>query len=342
MNRKLLGRMVAGFAIAFAGAATAQDVSFKDKTVTIGIGSSTGGGLDTYGRLVARHFGRHIPGAPNVVPSNMPGAGGGIVAGHLYNIAPKDGTFIGLVFPGIIVEPLLQESLRKTYDPSRFNYVGNAHSETLVCFVRGDAPMKTPADLLTMPSIIGATAAGSTTYDFPAIVNNILGGQIKIVTGYKGSREVTLAIERNEVQGICGVGLSTIKVQYPDVLKGQLFARIFAQEDMKGHPELNAAGVPLMAGLAKTDSDRKVLEMFYGQSAFARPLILPPGVPAASIETLRRALDATMKDPELLAEAAKMNIDVLPSTGEQVQAQVARMYQTDPETIARVKKALNK
>jgi tripartite-type tricarboxylate transporter receptor subunit TctC len=145
MNRKLLGRMVAGFAIAFAGAASAQGVSFKDKTVTIGIGSSTGGGLDTYGRLVARHFGRHIPGAPNVVPSNMPGAGGGIVAGHLYNIAPKDGTFIGLVFPGIIVEPLLQESLRKTYDPSRFNYVGNAHSETLVCFVRGDAPMKTPA-----------------------------------------------------------------------------------------------------------------------------------------------------------------------------------------------------
>jgi tripartite-type tricarboxylate transporter receptor subunit TctC len=342
MKKNILARLVGAAVIAFAGAASAQGVSFKDKTVTIGIGSSTGGGLDTYGRLVARHFGRHIPGVPNVVPSNMPGAGGGIVAGHLYNIAPKDGTFIGLVFPGIIVEPLLLESLRKTYDPSRFNYIGNAHSETLVCFVRRDAPIKTPADLVAMPSILGATAAGSTTFDFPAVVNSVLGGQIKIVTGYKGSREVTLAIERNEVQGICGVGWSTIKVQYADVLKNELFGRIFAQEDMKGHPELNAAGVPLMTDLAKTDSDRNVLEMFYGQSAFARPLILPPDVSADRIQTLRRALDATMKDPALLEEAAKMNIDVLPSTGEQVQALVARMYQTDIQTIERVKKALNK
>ncbi len=330
-------------ALAFGcGASAAQDASFKDKSVTIGIGSSTGGGLDTYGRLVARHLGRHIPGAPNVIASNMPGAGGGVVAGHLYNIAPKDGTFIGLVFPGIIVEPLLTESLRKTYDPSRFIYLGNAHSETLVCLVRRDAPIKTPADFVTTPSILGATAAGSTTFDFPAMANSVLGAKIKIVTGYKGAREVTLAVERGEVQGICGVGWSTVKVQYPDVLKSDLFARVFAQEDMTGHPELNKLGVPLMSGLARNDSDRRVLEMFYGQSAFARPMILPPGVDDARVAMLRRAFDATMKDPELLAEAAKMNIDVLPSTGQQVQELVARMYKTDSETIARVKAALGK
>jgi tripartite-type tricarboxylate transporter receptor subunit TctC len=340
MMRAVMGAL--GALLLQGAGAQAQDLSYKDKTVTIGIGSSTGGGLDTYGRLVARHFGRHIPGAPNVVPSNMPGAGGGVVAGHLYNIAPKDGTFIGLVFPGIIVEPLLTESLRKTYDPSRFIYLGNAHAETLVCLVRRDAPIKTPADFVTTPSILGATAAGSTTFDFPAMANSVLGAKIKIVTGYKGAREVTLATERGEVQGICGVGWSTVKVQYPDVLKSELFARVFAQEDMTGHPELNAAGVPLMSALARTDSDRRVLEMFYGQSAFARPMILPPGVDAARVQVLRRAFDAAMKDPELLAEAAKMNIDVIPSTGEQVQELVARMYQTDAETISRVKAALGK
>ncbi|MDB5572399.1 MAG: efflux transporter protein [Hyphomicrobiales bacterium] len=322
-------------------AAQAQ-TSFAGKQVTIGIGSSTGGGLDTYGRLVARHLGKHVPGNPTVVPSNMPGAGGGIVAAYLANKAPTDGTFIGLVFPGIIVDPLLSESLRKNYDPSTFNYMGNAHSETLVCLVRRDAEVKTPADLLTTPSIIGATAAGSTTFDFPTALNSVLGAKMKIVTGYKGSREVTLAVERGEVQGICGVGWSTIKVQYPDVLKSELFARVFAQEDMKGHPQLTAAGVPLMIDLARSESDRKVMEVFYAQNAFARPLILPQAVPAPVVETLRRALDATMKDPELLAEAEKMNIDVIPSTGEQVQDLVARMYRTDAETVERVKKTLGR
>lgn len=330
---------------AFTTSAQAQQSAapfFKDKQLTLAIGSSTGGGLDTYGRLVARHWGKHIPGNPQVVPSNMPGAGGGVVASHVFTRAPKDGTFVGIVFPSVIVDPLLSESLRRNYDPSKFRYVGNAHSEVLVCLLRRDAAPKTPAELIASDVIIGATAPGSTTYDFPAFANGILGGRMKIVTGYKGSREVTLAMERNEVQGICGLGWSTAKVQYPDILKGELFTRVFAQEDIKGHPQLNALKTPLMMELARNDADRRALEMFYSQNSFARPIIAPPEIAGDRLAEMRRSFEATMKDPELLAEAEKMNIDVHPLSGEEVEKLVARMFETPPDTVERVKKALGR
>ena len=155
------------------------------------------------------------------------------------------------------------------------------------------------------------------------MTNGVLGTKMKVITGYKGSREVTLAVEKGEVQGICGLGWSTVKVQNPDILAGKSYARVFAQEDMDGHSELNKLGVPLMISLAKTDEDRQAMQMFYAQNGFARPFILPPGVPADRIAVLRQAFEATMKDPELLAEAEKMRIDVEWSTGEAVQALVA-------------------
>ena len=336
--------LAAVLALSIPSSALAQDAAsfFSGKTVTINIGSSTGGGLDTYGRLVARHLGKHIPGNPTVIPSNVPGAGGNIVASRIYNIAPKDGTQIGLTFPSTLVEPLLSEGGRKEYDPNKFNYIGSAHAETLVCLMRTDAPAKTPQDLMTTEVIIGATAPGSTTADFPAMTNGVLGTKMKIITGYKGSRDVTLAVEKGEVQGICGLGWSTVKVQYPEVLKGGLFAKVFAQEDMEGHPELNKLGVPLMISLAKSEEDRQAMQMFYGQNEFARPFLLPPGVPAERVQLLRKAFEETMKDPELLAEAEKMRIDVEPRTGEQVQNLVAKMYETPPAVIERVKKAIGR
>jgi tripartite-type tricarboxylate transporter receptor subunit TctC len=338
-----LAQAGAALAVMIASPAFAQGQPFfRDKQVTIAIGSSTGGGLDTYGRLVARHFGKHLPGNPQVVPSNMPGAGGGVVASHVFTRAPKDGTFVGVVFPSVIVDPLLSESLRRNYDPSKFRYVGNAHSEVLVCLLRRDAAPKTPAELIASETVIGATAPGSTTYDFPAFANGILGGRMKLVTGYKGSREVTLAMERNEVQGICGLGWSTAKVQYPDILKNELFTRVFAQEDLKGHPQLNEMKVPMMLDLAKNDADRRALEMFYSQNSFARPVIAPPEIPADRLDEMRKAFDATMKDPELLAEAEKMNIDVHPLSGAEVEKLVARMFETPPDTVERVKKALGR
>lgn len=324
------------------GPASAQQPDFKGKTITIDVGSSPGGGLDLYGRLVSRYLGRHVPGTPSVVVANMPGAGGNVAAIHLYTIAPKTGIEMAIVFPSVLVDPLLNEAMRKDYDPTRFSYVGNANGEKLVCMLRKDAPVATPADLLNTEVLIGATAAGSTTFDYPTVINGIAGTKMKIVSGYKGSRDVTLAAERGEVQGICGIGWSTVKIQYPDILSGKLFGRIFAQEDLTGHPELNAAKVPLMTSLAKTDDDVKTLETFYAQNAFSRPFILPPGIDPAILATMRKAFLDTMHDPDLLADAAKMNVDVEPSSGEEVQGLIQKMYQTPKPIIERIKKALGR
>lgn len=315
---------------------------YKGKNVNILVASSTGGGLDTYARLVSRHFHKHIPGTPTMVVQNLPGAGGNIVANNIYNIAPKDGTTMGVTFPSVIVDPLLTEGVQRSYDATKFNYVGNAHSEVLVCLIRKDAPVSKIEDLRTTELIIGATAPGSTTADFPKIANGILDTKLKIVSGYKGSREVTMGIESKEVQGICGLGFSTVKVQYPDILTSNPFARIFAQEDMSGHPVLNKAGVPMMLSLARNDEERAAMQMFYGQNSFARPFILPPNVAPERVALLRKAFDETMKDPELLAEAEKMNIDVVPSDGETVTKIVNAMYATPPAVIARVKAALER
>ena len=336
---------IAALLAGLAAPANAQDAAlaafFKDKTIAIGVGSSTGGGLDTFGRLVSRHMGKHIPGNPAVVVSNMPGAGGNILANNLYTLAPKDGTFMGITFPSVIIDPLLSENHRG-YDPTKFNYLGNANPEVLVCLLRQDAPVKKLEDILSTELIIGATAPGSTTADFPVIAKGLLGAKFRMVTGYQGSREVTLAIEKGEVQGVCGLGWSTVRVQYPELLGGKMFARVFAQEDLKGHPQLNAAGVPMMLSLAKTDADRQALNMFYAQNAFSRPFLLPPGVPAERVAFMRDVFLKTIADPDLQAEAAKMKIDADPTSGEDLQKVVSAIYATPADVVARVRKAMGR
>ncbi len=338
--------MAALFALGSASGALAQDNEalakfYKDKTVTIAVASSPGGGLDTFGRLLSRHLSKHIPGNPNVVVSNVPGAGGNILANNLYTIAPKDGTYMGVTFPSIMIDPLLNTNHRG-YDPTKFNYVGNANSEVLVCLLRRDIGVKALNEFISANIIIGATAPGSTTADYPAITKGLLGAKFKLVTGYQGSREVTLAVEKNEVQGICGLGWSTVKVQFPDILKGDMFASVFVQEDLKGHPELNAKGVPLITSLAKTDEERQALAMFYSQNAFSRPFILPPGVPADRVAALRKIFMETIADPELQADARKMNIDADPTSGEELQRLIQEMYATPQPVVERVRKAMGR
>ncbi|MDO9442867.1 MAG: tripartite tricarboxylate transporter substrate-binding protein, partial [Beijerinckiaceae bacterium] len=213
-------------ALVFLGAAGAhaQDAAtfYQNKTLTIGVGAATGGGLDTYARLLARHLAAHIPGKPNIVVSNMPGAGGQIVARHLVNAAPKDGTFIATFFPSVLIDPLLNSGPRPI-DPSTFGYVGNAKIEASVCMVRKDTGIKSLEDLRATQLTLGGTTSGSQVIDFPTVEKNLLGVKFNIIPGYKGTREVGAAIERGEVQGICGIGWSTLKVQYPTLLSGDMF-----------------------------------------------------------------------------------------------------------------------
>ena len=331
-------------ASSFSATASAQDAVaqfYKGKTVTIAVGAATGGGLDTYARLLGRHLGKHIPGNPTVVVSNMPGAGGQIVARHIFAVAPKDGTHMGTFFPSVLVDPLLSDAA-KVVDPTKFIYVGNANAETSVCMIRKDAPVKQLQDLQTTEIVIGGTTAGSQVVDFPTAAKDLLGLKYKIVSGYKGTRDVGFAIETGEAQAICGIGWSTLKVQYPDLLTGGGHSRIFVQEDFNGDPELNKAGVPKMPDLAKTDEARDALRFLYTQNELARPYVLPPGVPQDRVDALRKAFMAATADPELQAEASQMKVDVRGTPGPEMQALVAEMYKTPKATLDRVSKAIGK
>jgi tripartite-type tricarboxylate transporter receptor subunit TctC len=329
------------FACLAASPALAQDTAadfFRGKTVSIIVGSSAGGGYDTYARVLARHFGRHIPGNPTVVVQNMPGAGSNKAAAYLYSVAPKDGSAIGALFPGAILQPLLGDTPVQ-HDPSKFNYLGSANSDTYLCFVRSDAPAKTFQDVFTREVILGASNQGGTTRDLPSMLNHLLGTKFRIVTGYAGSKEITLAIERNEVQGACGLGWTGLPTMHPDWFSKGLM-RVLSQESLKGHPDLDKMGVPLSISFATTDEQRRVMELVYSQGSFGRPYVLPPGVPAEHVAALRTAFMATLRDPALIADAEKIQLDLDPLSGEDLQALVAKLYAVPAAIVARAKQAL--
>lgn len=323
--------------------AAAQDVEgfFKGRTVTIGVGAAPGGGLDTYARLLARHLGKHIPGAPAVVVSNMPGAGGQVVARHLYASAPRDGTHMATFFPSVLIDPLIAPGVR-VIDPSKFNYVGNAREEVSVCVLRRDAPISSLKDLRTKEVVIGATSPGSQVVDYPVVETRLLGLKMKITAGYVGTREIAGAIEKGEVQGICGIGWTSIKVQYPDITSPSSIFRVLMQEDGKGDPELNMAGVPLLTELVRTPEERAVLDLLWAQNLLARPYVMPPEVPAERVTAMRAAFMRATADTGLQAEAAKMRIEVTGTTGEAMQALVDQMSSTPKEVRNRLAELLGR
>lgn len=324
--------------------AMAQDAIadfYRGKTVTIAAGSSAGGGLDTYGRLVGRHLGRFIPGNPTVIVQNMPGAGSLTAARHLYSVAPKDGTHIATVLPSALLESLIGSTDRKVYDPTKFNYLGNANSETLVCITRRDAPVKKFADVFEKELIVGSTGPGSTLQEGPAVTKNLLGAKINIVAGYKGSREVSLAVLKNEIHGVCGLAWSSAKQQYQDMFEPNGVVQVLVQEDTKTHPELTGKA-PLTMDFAKTPEQRAVLEIFYSQAVFTRPFILPPDVPKERVAALRKAFMDTMKSPELQADARKQQTEADASPGEDVAALIEKIYATPPDIVEQLKKASGK
>jgi tripartite-type tricarboxylate transporter receptor subunit TctC len=324
-----------------AGAARAQDAVadfYKGKEIALVIGSSAGGGYDTYARLIARYLGRYIPGNPAIVPQNMPGAGSNKAGGYIYSVAPKDGTAIGAVFPGILLQPLIG-NVPTPHDPSKFIYVGSANSDAYLCVARRDAPVHTFKDLLSHVLIIAGATEGATTRDLPVVENNLLGARFRIVSGYPGMREDTMAIEQNEVQGVCGYGWASLESQHPDWLT-RGFISIIVQESINGYAKLNAMGIPRTADFAKSEEDRQILELVYSQGVFGRPYVLPPGVPADRVAALRKAFMAALADKELLAEAEHVKLDIDAIAGADLQAMVAKLYALPPSVAARAKEAL--
>jgi len=339
-HRQLL--LLSLVAALYAPAAQAQDAVaafYKGRQINLIVGSSAGGGYDTYARLLGRHLGKHIPGNPVIVPSNMPGAASNATAAHIYAVAPKDGTVIGAVQTAAVLDPLFGDKARMKHDASKFIYLGSATIDYYICVVRADAPVKNFRDALTREVIIGASQPGTSTRDFPALLNNAVGTKFRIVSGYPGTREITLAIEKGEVQGLCGFSWSSLSVQHPDWLQNG-FIRVLVQEHDKGHRDVNRMGVPLAVDFAKSPQDRTIMELIYSSEIFGRPYILPPGVPADRVAALRKAFMDALRDPELRAEGEKLGLDLDPIAGEELQKIAEKIYATPPDIVERAKQAV--
>lgn len=332
----------AALSVAVAVAAGAAPVAAQDfwagKNLTLIIGSDPGTGYDVYGRVVGRHLVKHVPGKPTLVPQNMNGAGSKRAAEHMALVAPKDGTMIAIVFPGAIAEPLSVERSKWRYDPTRLEYLGTADSGTRLCSTRLEAKVKTFADAQTEVATIGASAPGGSTFDYPTMLNALAGAKFKVVSGYKATVDIAIAVDRGEVDGWCGVEISTYTAIRPNWLANR-DVNTLIQLGMEPSPEMTALGIPSVWKFVAPEN-RKAMELIVSQQVFQRPFIAPPGTPADRMKQLQDAFMATMHDPEFVAEAAKMKLTVGPRSGPQVAALVASMYAAPPAIVDQMAKAI--
>jgi tripartite-type tricarboxylate transporter receptor subunit TctC len=303
---------------------------YKGKTVELYIGYSVGGGYDLYGRVLARHLGKHIPGNPTVVPKNMEGAGSLRLANWLYRVAPKDGTVIGTIGRGTAFDPVLGEPGAQ-FDGTKFTWIGSANDEVSVCVAWQSAGVHSFDDLRTKEMTVGGTGVSADTDQFPRIINGVLGTKMRIVSGYPGGNDVALAMERGEVQGRCGWSWSSVKSTHGAWVKDQKIA-ILVQLSLSKHADLGS--VPVVADFAKTDEQRKILKLIFARQTMGRPYLAPPEIPADRTEVLRKAFMETMQDKDFLADAEKSQLEIIPVDGEKVQALVQEVYAT-PQEIAK-------
>jgi tripartite-type tricarboxylate transporter receptor subunit TctC len=308
---------------------------YKGKSISLLIGYSVGGGYDAYGRLLARHLGKHIPGNPSVVPQNMTGAGSLKAANYVYSVASKDGSVIGTFSRSLGIAPLIDKA---EFDSTKFTWLGSVTDEVSLCVTRHDAPVKTFSELLVKPATFGAEGAGSDPNVFASFYRNVLGAKIKVVTGYPGTNEIQLAIERGEVDGLCGLSWSTLKGRYPHWLKDKK-ANILVQAGIKKQPEL--PDIPSASDLAKETDQRQILKLLLIGQAMARPFAAPPGIPADRKAALIAAFERTTADPEFLAEAERLNFEVNPVSANRLEALLAEAYATPKDVIAKAAKAMS-
>jgi tripartite-type tricarboxylate transporter receptor subunit TctC len=323
-------------ALAASADAKAQTVEqfYKGKQIELAIGYPPAGSNDVYARLLARHIGKHIPGNPTVVPQNRPGAGSFLVLGYVYNVAPKDGTVIGIGAPTAPLDEKLGTQGAR-FKSSEFNWIGRIDSLINMVFLWHTSPVKTFDDALKTESKLSGTGVGSTVSVYPTVANNVLGTKFKLIMGYKGSNDAQLAVERGEVEGH-STSWTAVKVAHPD-WRPEKKINIIVQFALQRHPEM--ADVPTVVELAKTDEQRQILRAVMNASEIGTAFFTTPGAPADRVQALRRAFDATMKDPEFVAEAERTKLTVGPLPGEELRKLVAEVSGLSPEMIEKVKAA---
>jgi tripartite-type tricarboxylate transporter receptor subunit TctC len=312
---------------------------FKGQTISIEIGYGPGGGYDTYARALARHYGRFIPGNPAVVPKNMPGAGSLRAANYIFNLAPKDGTELGAWAASTVMEPLMGNDQAK-FDAARFGWIGSMNQDISFCglWVHPGGPQSL-ADMFKVETVFGSAGQASISYQHPLILKNVLGAKVNVITGYAGTREVNLAMQRGEVHGACGLFLSSIKSQYlSDVQEGRLKLVI-----QMGPKTTDIFGpVPNVFDFAKSDEERRVLDLHFKQILLGRPIAAPPDMPPSILETLRAAFMRAMHDPEFLEDAKKVNIDIDPVSGAEVEGLLRQFADYPTATIRKARAAIGR
>jgi tripartite-type tricarboxylate transporter receptor subunit TctC len=302
--------VVAVFAIAPAVQAQ-TDETFKGKTVTIYVGTPVGGGYDLYGRLLSRHLGRHLPGAPMVVVSNMPGGSGINCANFLYTAAPKDGTAIGILIQTMGEEQALGSDAVR-FDVARFNWVGRITSNVEMAYVWHTVPVKTIDDVKTRDTILASAGPSSITY--PLLLNAMIGTRFKLVRGYQGTQYTHLAMQRGEVEGTTS-SVNTVRTTTDWLQAGMI--NILVQYAPERHRELQ--NVPAVVELGRTAEDKALLSFLARASAVGRSFVAPPDVPPERLTILRAAFDATMADPAFVADTRQLKAEFDPLPGQQLQ-----------------------
>jgi tripartite-type tricarboxylate transporter receptor subunit TctC len=323
------------------GTAKADPVSdfYAGKTMTLLIGFPPGGGYDTYVRVLARYFGKFIPGHPNVVPSNMQGAGSLLAANYLYAKAPNDGLTLAMFAASAAMEPFMGNK-SALFDAAKFSWIGSMSQDIAYCGVwQTPGAAKTFDEMMTKETIFGGGATAAITFQHPMVLKNVLGANIRVIPGYPGTREVNLALHRGEVNGVCGLYVSTIKASFLDeVSSGQLKPVI-----QMGNKKSNEYGnVPSVFDFAKTDMDRAVLDVHFKQLLLGRAIAGPPGIPADRLKALRDALVATMKDKDFLAEAERVGLEIDPASAEEVEQLLVRFAAYPPEVFRKAQEAIGR
>jgi tripartite-type tricarboxylate transporter receptor subunit TctC len=319
--------------LALTGSTRADDVAdfYRGKTVDLYVGYSVGGGYDVYGRLVARYLGRHLPGNPNVVPRNMEGAGSVRLTNWLYAIAPKDGTALGTIARGAAFDPLFGMPGGQ-FDAVKFNWIGSANNEVSICTVWSTTGVKTADDMLKADLMMGGSGGAADTDQFVYVINGVLNAKMKVIAGYPGGNEINLAMERGEVQGRCGWSWSSVKSTHPEWLRDKKI-NVLLQLSLSKHEDL--PDVPLILDLAKTPTERQIFSLVFARNVMGRPFLAPPGIPPDRVAALRKAFMDTLTDKDLLAEAAKADLEINPVPGDEIQKIVAEAYRTDPDIVKR-------
>ena len=320
-----------------AGIAEADGVAdfYKGRSVSVIIGYSVGGGYDAYARLLARYIGRHIPGEPSIVPQQMTGAGSLRAANYIFSVAPKDGSVLGTFSRSTGIAPLLGQA---EFDSRKFTWLGSMTDDDTTCVTWNTSPIKTWNDFLSKPSKLGGLGADADPDIWALLYKNVFGAKIQLVSGYPGTNDVVLAMERGEVDGLCGLSWSTIKTRHTEWLTSHS-VNIIVQAALKKEPEI--AAVPLATDLVSNPEQLQIIRLLLASQAMARPFAAPPELPADRKAALIAAFDATMRDADFLAEAQKLSFEIHPVSAATVEGLLAEVYATPKDVLARAAKAIS-